>query len=61
MVSTVFKTLEEIHQAYDGQWIFLINCALGEHNSTLGREVVISSERRDKALREMEYYYTPYF
>jgi len=52
----MFKTIEQIHNEYDGHWVFLINCTEGEHNSIEGGEVVISSERRDKVLREMQKY-----
>ena len=34
----------------------MIHCVIGEHNSVEGGEVVLSSERRDKVLREMERY-----
>ena len=49
-------TIEQIHKKYDGQWVFLINCIEGENHSIAGGEVVLSSERRDKVLREMEQY-----
>ena len=52
----MYKTIEQIHQEYDGKWVFLINCEVGEHYSTVGGEVVLSSERRDKVLREMAQY-----
>ena len=50
----MYKTIEQIHEEYDGHWVFLINCELGDYHSTVGGEVVLSSERRDKVLREME-------
>ena len=49
----MYKTIEQIHQEYDGQWVFLINCTEGEYHSVAGGEVALSSERRDKVLREM--------
>jgi len=52
----MYKTIEQIHYEYDGQWVFLINCNEGEHNSVAGGEVVLASERRDKILREMSNY-----
>ena len=52
----MYKTIEQIHEEYDGQWVFLINCIEGDHYSVLGGEVVLSSERRDRVLREMEQY-----
>jgi hypothetical protein len=51
-----YKTIEQIHSEYDGKWVFLINCNEGEHNSIAGGIVVLSSERRDKVLREMRRY-----
>ena len=53
----MYKTIEQIHQDYDGQWVFLINCTEGEHHSIAGGEVVLSSERRDKVLREMNQFW----
>ena len=52
----MYKTIEQIHREYDGQWFFLIHCKEGENNSVAGGEVAISSERRDKVLREMQQY-----
>ena len=52
----MYKTIEQIHKEYDGQWVFLIHCVIGEYNSVEGGEVVLSSERRDKVLHEMERY-----
>jgi len=53
----MYKTIEPINQEYDGQWGFLINCTGGEHYSIAGGEVVLSSERRDKVLREMNQFW----
>ena len=52
----MYKTIEQIHQEYDGHWVFLINCKEGEYHSIEGGEVVLFSERRDKVLREMAQY-----
>jgi hypothetical protein len=52
----MYKKIDQIHKEYDGQWVFLINCEEGEHHSIAGGEVVLSSERRDKVLREMGSY-----
>ena len=52
----MYKTIKQIHREYDGHWVFLINCKEGEHHSIEGGEVVLSSERRDKVLREMARY-----
>ena len=52
----MYKTIEQIHKEYDGKWVFLINCVEGEYHSIAGGEVALSSERRDKVLREMDQY-----
>ena len=52
----MYKTIEQIHHEYDGKWVFLINCKEGDHHSISGGEVALSSERRDKVLREMTQY-----
>ena len=52
----MYKTIDEIHQEYDGKWVFLINCIIGEHNSIAGGEVAISNERRDEVFQEMAKY-----
>ena len=45
--------MEEIQKKYDGQWVFMINCKEGEYHDTIGGEVVVHSERRDKVIGEM--------
>ena len=52
----MYKTIEQVHEEYDGQWVFLINCEEGEYGSVAGGEVVLHSENRDYVIREMEKY-----
>ncbi len=52
----MYKTIEEIHQQYDGQWIFMINCTENENGTVIGGEVVLHSENRDNVIRNMEMY-----
>jgi len=52
----MYQTMEQIHEEYGGQWVFLINCKEGEHGSVAGGEVVLHSENRDRVIREMEKY-----
>jgi hypothetical protein len=54
--SAMYLPINEIHKKYDGQWIFAINCDESELGETLGGEVVLHSERRDKVIREMAHY-----
>jgi len=49
----MYMTMEEIQKKYNGQWVFMIKCKLGEYNETIGGEVVAYSERRDKVIGEM--------
>ena len=52
----MYKTMEQIHTEYDGQWVFMINCVQDEYGSIAGGEVVIYSENRDNVIRKMEAY-----
>ena len=52
----MYKTIEEVHNDYDGQWVFMINCKKGEYNLIAGGEVVLHSENRDVVIRGMEKY-----
>ena len=50
----MYKTIEQIHCDYNGQWIFMINCEEGAYGSVVGGEVVLHSENRDEVIRGME-------
>ena len=52
----MYKTMEQIHSEYNGQWIFMINCEKSEYGSVAGGEVVLHSEKRDVVIRGMEEY-----
>jgi hypothetical protein len=52
----MYETIAEINKKYDGNWVFLIRCKKDMDGSILGGEVVISSESRDKVIREMSKY-----
>lgn len=52
----MFITIEQVHNDYDGQWVFMINCQKGKRNSIAGGEVVLHSENRDVVIRGMEKY-----
>jgi len=53
-----YKTIEQIHEEYDGQWVFMLNCREGEYGSIIGGEVVLHSENRDIVFRGMGKYDT---
>ena len=50
----MFKTIEQIHNEYGGQWIFMVNCEEDSYGSVAGGEVVLHSENRDVVIRGME-------
>ena len=52
----IYKTIEQVHQEYDGQWVFMINCEKDEYSSVSGGEVVLNSQSRANVVREMEIY-----
>ena len=52
----MYKTIEQIHSEYNGQWIFMINCEEGPYGSITGGVVVLHNENRDVVIRGMEDY-----
>ncbi len=52
----MYLTMEEVHKKYDGYWVFLINCTLGEYGQVIGGEVVLSSESKAKVIRDFSKY-----
>ena len=52
----MYKTIDQIHEEYDGQWVFMINCVEGLYGSVAGGVVVLHSENRDVVIRGMEEY-----
>ena len=52
----MYKTIEQIHIEYDGQWVFMINCDKNEYGSIAGGEVMLHSENRENVIRKMEAY-----
>jgi len=49
----VYKTIEQVHEEYDGQWVFMVNCNQNERGSLMGGEVVLHSENRANVVRRM--------
>jgi hypothetical protein len=52
----MYKSIEQIHIEYDGQWVFMINCKEGVYGSVAGGEVVLHNENRDAVIRCMDKY-----
>ena len=50
----MYKTIEQIREEYDGQWVFMINCKKNERHSIAGGEVVLHSESRANVFRKMD-------
>ena len=46
----MYKTITEIHQEYDGQWVYLINLRINERGAVIGGEVAAHNENRDKVV-----------
>jgi len=42
----MYKTMEEIREEYDGQWVYMINCQENERGSVVGGVVLIHSGNR---------------
>jgi len=45
--------MEQIHEEYNGQWIFMINCRQDDSGTVIGGEVVLNSENRENVIRKM--------
>jgi len=50
----MYKTIEQISQEYDGQWVFMINCKKDKHSSVSGGEVVFFDKSMNKVLQTMK-------
>ena len=46
----MYKTIFEIHQDYDGQWVYLVNLKVNERGTVIGGEVAAHSENREKVV-----------
>ena len=40
----MYKTMQEIENEYDGNWVFMINCREGGHSSIIGGEVIYAGK-----------------
>ena len=50
----MYKTIEQIHEEYNGQWVYLINLKENDSDVVIGGEVAAHSESRDKVIMEMK-------
>ena len=49
----MFMTIDQIHEKFNGQWVYLINLKENDSDVVVGGEVVAHSESRDKVIMEM--------
>ena len=49
----MYKSIEDIHLDYDGQWVYLINLKKNERGTIIGGIVSAHSASRDKVLMEI--------
>ena len=49
----MYMSMEEIHEKYDGQWVYMINLVEDGQGQVLGGEIAAFSESRKKILQEM--------
>ena len=49
----MYKSIEVIHQEYDGQWVYLINIMVNERGTVIGGEVAAHSESRDNVIMKI--------
>ena len=46
----MYKSIKDIHQEFDGQWVYLINLIENERGTVVGGEVAAHNESRDKVI-----------
>ena len=49
----MYKSMEQIHEEYDGFWVYLINCVKDEYHSIVGGEVALHGKSMNEVLRGM--------
>ena len=46
----MYKSIKDIHQEYDGQWVYLINLKVNERGTVIGGDVAAHSVSRDNVV-----------
>jgi hypothetical protein len=49
----MYKSIEQIHKEYDGQWVYLTGLRLNERGTVIGGEVSAHSESRDSVVTKV--------
>jgi len=52
-VNNMYKTIDDIHLEYDGQWVYVTNLKENERGTVIGGTVSAHSENRDKVLMKI--------
>ena len=53
-IDCMYKSMEQIEQEYNGQWVFMINCTKDKYHSVVGGEVLFSDKSMNAVLRTMK-------
>jgi len=49
----MYRPIEQIHQEYDGQWVYLTGLKVNERGTVIGGEVSAHSESRDNVVMKI--------
>jgi hypothetical protein len=49
----MYKTMEQIREEYDGQWVYVVNCVEGERFTTIGGVVAAHNEQRELFFKDI--------
>jgi len=49
-----YQTMEQIHEQFTKDWVFMINCKEGEDGLLAGGEVVYHAERKKELYKKMD-------
>ena len=49
----MYKSIEDIHKEYDGQWVYLTELRVSERGTVIGGEVSAHSESRDNVVMKI--------
>jgi hypothetical protein len=52
--NAMYKSIEEVHRQYDGQWVYLIDLQVNERGTVIGGSVAAHSENRDNVVMKID-------
>lgn len=50
----MFKSINEVHREYDGQWVYLIDLQVNELGTVTGGNVAAHGENRDNVVMKID-------